>query len=98
MTTMASTKSVTYYFMLGHHGGSAITKVMIECYKGNDKTVVKAGTSTNFLSIAAVLQLNWLVLLLEQHTCVSFLQKMLLVVMMAAIHLKLKLMHQVSCF
>ena len=48
MTTMASAESVTYYFMLGHDGGLPITKVIIECHKGNDKTVVKKGTSTNF--------------------------------------------------
>ena len=48
MTTMASTTSVTYYFMLGHDGDSPITKVMIECHTGNDKTVVKTDTSTNF--------------------------------------------------
>ncbi|XP_062499735.1 neural cell adhesion molecule 1-like isoform X2 [Corticium candelabrum] len=48
MTTMALAESVTYYFVLGSDGDSPITKVIIECYKGNGKTVVKTGTSTNF--------------------------------------------------
>ena len=48
MTTMASTHSVTSYFMLGNDGGLPITEVTLKCHEGNDQSVVKTGTSASF--------------------------------------------------